>query len=252
MVGPSWERTTTWSSRSARELSRGCGPCCDESTAEMLRERPSVVADLKIDPRRMLVTVVGGLAGRAYPDRVPAPRELARTPAACSRAASCWTRSTASRSSYERAIDAHVKNLRKIEPTRIDPATCSRSTGSAIGSPMTDDSPRHEHDHAHGPPWGGPPWRGGLGWEREAALVAGRRGTGRQGPSMARQANSSGSSSSVSIFLAARWRLSLFSVRSSEARTSRSVFSPVRARRDRTRGLPRRERDDGSPHPSPT
>ena len=29
---------------------------------------------------------------------------------------------------------------------------------------MTDDRADHEHDHPHGPPWGGPPWRGGAGW----------------------------------------------------------------------------------------
>ena len=28
---------------------------------------------------------------------------------------------------------------------------------------MTEDAGRHEHDHPHGPPWGGPPWRGGWG-----------------------------------------------------------------------------------------
>jgi signal transduction histidine kinase len=32
---------------------------------------------------------------------------------------------------------------------------------------MTDDSSRHDHDHPHGPPWGGPPWRGGPGWGSE-------------------------------------------------------------------------------------
>ena len=26
------------------------------------------------------------------------------------------------------------------------------------------ESDRHEHDHEHGPPWGGPPWRGGAPW----------------------------------------------------------------------------------------
>jgi two-component system sensor histidine kinase BaeS len=31
---------------------------------------------------------------------------------------------------------------------------------------MTEDRPRHEHDHPHGPPWGGPPWWGGSAEER--------------------------------------------------------------------------------------
>ena len=91
-------------------LRRTAGP---RGAAEILR-----AGDVEVDLPRMRVRVDGD-AGRAHPDRVPAagdarPRARPRVHAR----RSCRTRSTAWRStSYDRAIDAHVKNLRrKIEP----------------------------------------------------------------------------------------------------------------------------------------
>ena len=62
--------------------------------------------------------------------------------------------------SYERAIDAHVKNIRrKLEPDRATPVTSRRSTASAIGSPMPDRRSRH----------GLPVVAGGEGWPPSSA-----------------------------------------------------------------------------------
>ena len=87
------------------------------STAEMLREHPIRVADVEIDPQRMRVTV-DGRAVELTPTEFQLLAALAREPGRV------FTRGQlldaihgVAIESYERAIDAHVKNIRKkLEP----------------------------------------------------------------------------------------------------------------------------------------
>jgi DNA-binding response OmpR family regulator len=87
------------------------------STAELLREQPIRVADVEIDPQRMRVTV-RGRAVELTPTEFQLLATLAREPGRV------FTRGQlldaihgVAIESYERAIDAHVKNIRrKIEP----------------------------------------------------------------------------------------------------------------------------------------
>ena len=68
------------------------------STAEMLREQPIRVADVEIDPQRLRVTRAVGRSSSRRRSSSSWPRSRA-SPGGCSRADSCSTRSTASRSS---------------------------------------------------------------------------------------------------------------------------------------------------------
>lgn len=87
------------------------------STAEMLREQPIRVADVEVDPQRMRVTA-GGRPIELTPTEFQLLAKLAREPGRV------FTRSQlldaihgVAIESYERAIDAHVKNIRrKLEP----------------------------------------------------------------------------------------------------------------------------------------
>ena len=87
------------------------------STAELLRERPIRVGDVEVDPQRMRVTVDGRQV-ELTPTEFQLVATLAREPGRV------FTRGQlldaihgVAIESYERAIDAHVKNLRrKIEP----------------------------------------------------------------------------------------------------------------------------------------
>ena len=91
------------------------------STVEMLREQPIRVADIEIDPQRMRVTA-SGRAIELTPTEFQLLVGLAREPGRV------FTRGQlldaihgVALESYERAIDAHVKNIRKkLEP---DPGT---------------------------------------------------------------------------------------------------------------------------------
>jgi DNA-binding response OmpR family regulator len=92
------------------------------STAEMLREDPIRVADLEIDPQRMRVTV-GGRPVELTPTEFQLLATLTREPGRV------FTRGQlldaihgVAIESYERAIDAHVKNIRKkLEPEPGNP-----------------------------------------------------------------------------------------------------------------------------------
>jgi two-component system, OmpR family, alkaline phosphatase synthesis response regulator PhoP len=83
----------------------------------MLRERPIRVGDVEIDPKRMRVTVAGNVVDLT-PTEFQLFAALAREPGRV------FTRGQlldaihgVAIESYERAIDAHVKNVRKkIEP----------------------------------------------------------------------------------------------------------------------------------------
>jgi DNA-binding response OmpR family regulator len=87
------------------------------STAEMLRDQPIRAADVEIDPRRMRVTVTG-LPVELTPTEFQLLATLVREPGRV------FTRGQLldaihgiAMESYERAIDAHVKNIRKkVEP----------------------------------------------------------------------------------------------------------------------------------------
>jgi DNA-binding response OmpR family regulator len=87
------------------------------STAEMLREQPIRVGEVEIDPQRMRVTV-SGRSIELTPTEFQLLVALARAPGRV------FTRGQlldaihgVAIESYERAIDAHVKNIRKkIEP----------------------------------------------------------------------------------------------------------------------------------------
>jgi DNA-binding response OmpR family regulator len=87
------------------------------STAEMLREQPVRVADVEIDPQRMRVTA-SGRAVELTPTEFQLLAALAREPGRV------FTRGQLldaihgmAIESYERAIDAHVRNIRKkLEP----------------------------------------------------------------------------------------------------------------------------------------
>jgi two-component system, OmpR family, alkaline phosphatase synthesis response regulator PhoP len=87
------------------------------STAEMLREQPIRVADVEIDPQRMRVAA-GGRPVELTPTEFQLLATLAREPGRV------FTRGQlldaihgVAIESYERAIDAHVKNIRKkLEP----------------------------------------------------------------------------------------------------------------------------------------
>jgi len=92
------------------------------STADMLREQPIRVADVEIDPQRMRVAVDARPVDLT-PTEFQLLATLAREPGRV------FTRGQlldaihgVAIESYERAIDAHVKNLRrKIEPTPGSP-----------------------------------------------------------------------------------------------------------------------------------
>jgi DNA-binding response OmpR family regulator len=83
----------------------------------MLQERPIRVADVEVDPQRMRVTVAGR-AVELTPTEFQLLAALARQPGRV------FTRGQlldaihgVAIESYERAIDAHVKNIRKkLEP----------------------------------------------------------------------------------------------------------------------------------------
>ena len=87
------------------------------STAELLRERPIRVGDVEVDPQRMRVTVDGRQV-ELTPTEFQLVATLAREPGRV------FTRGQlldvihgVAIESYERAIDAHVKNVRKkLEP----------------------------------------------------------------------------------------------------------------------------------------
>jgi two-component system alkaline phosphatase synthesis response regulator PhoP len=92
------------------------------TTAEMLKDRPIRAADVEIDPQRMRVTV-GGRPVELTPTEFQLLATLARQPGRV------FTRGQlldavhgVAIESYERAIDAHVKNIRKkLEPTPGSP-----------------------------------------------------------------------------------------------------------------------------------
>ena len=133
------------------------------STAEMLREQPIRVADVEIDPQRMRVTQ-SARPVELTPTEFQLLTALAREPGRV------FTRGQlldaihgVAIESYERAIDAHVKNIRKkLEPEPGKPRYVLTVHGVGYGSPMPED--QHDHGHPHGPPWGGPPWHGGGPW----------------------------------------------------------------------------------------
>ena len=87
------------------------------STADLLRERPIRVGDVEVDPQRMRVTVDGRQV-ELTPTEFQLVATLAREPGRV------FTRGQlldaihgVAIESYERAIDAHVKNVRKkLEP----------------------------------------------------------------------------------------------------------------------------------------
>ena len=93
------------------------GPAERSSTAEMLREQPIRVADVEIDPQRMRVTQ-SARPVELTPTEFQLLTALAREPGRV------FTRGQlldaihgVAIESYERAIDAHVKNIRKkLEP----------------------------------------------------------------------------------------------------------------------------------------
>ena len=126
--------------------------------AEVLR-----VADVEVDLPRMRVAV-GGRPVELTPTEFQLLAAMVREPGRV------FTRGQlldavhgVAFESYERAVDAHVKNLRKkIEPTPAIPATSSPSTASATGSPMPDWGPAGRR-HRRYPPGGyrpgrRPPW----------------------------------------------------------------------------------------------
>ena len=110
--------------------------------------------DVEIDTAKMRVSV-GGTHVDLTPTEFQLLATLAREPGRV------FTRSQlldavhgVAIESYERAIDAHVKNIRrKIEPEPGSPRSSSRSTASAIGSPMPDQGHRHGPGPGFRPPW---------------------------------------------------------------------------------------------------
>jgi DNA-binding response OmpR family regulator len=87
------------------------------STAEMLREQPIRVADVEIDPQRMRVTQSARPVGLT-PTEFQLLTVLAREPGRVfTRGQLLHAIHGVAIESYERAIDAHVKNIRKkLEP----------------------------------------------------------------------------------------------------------------------------------------
>ena len=87
------------------------------NAAEMLRDRPIRAGDVEIDPQRLRVTVAG-LPVELTPTEFQLLATLAREPGRVfTRAQLLDAIHGVAIESYERAIDAHVKNIRKkLEP----------------------------------------------------------------------------------------------------------------------------------------
>ena len=103
------------------------------STAEMLRERPIRVGDVEVDPQRMRVTVADRPV-ELTPTEFQLLTALAREPGRVFTRALLDAIHGVAIEPYERAIDAHVKNIRKkLEP---EPGVPLRAHGPRCRVPV--------------------------------------------------------------------------------------------------------------------